>query len=107
MQNFVTLTEEGGENPYLIFDESWRLRMVTVLVTWSFALDEAEEQTPPERMAPFHRKWIEVLQKLDSASADIVYGIDNYDADRLNDASEKIVEVTVLINEAGDLFPTW
>ena len=97
---------EVVDNPLLLLADGWTIQMAAQLVIMRVTYDEASAATPPESMRTIHQKLVEALSKANDATEFIAQGIDNVDADLLEQgttffiaASDDLAELPELIDE--------
>lgn len=86
------------QNPRLN-DSDWNIDLAVELTRWRTLYQEAQQQSPPPRFAELHGRFTEMLRLLDSATYDIVTGVDTEDPAFLNQGVGKIETATTIMNE--------
>jgi hypothetical protein len=82
-------------------DETWTVLVVVELVTWQLLYEEVAEIQPPQRFQGSYELYLAAMAELESATYDIIHGIDYLDVDRINAATAKIERGSQLIEEAA------
>ncbi len=91
------------EKPSLLLwtdEEIIYVAMYTVIVEQSY--ETAKELEPPEKYKTFHSLLLSGLSKYAEAMPLLIYGIDHFDADKINQATELVGEGAVFINQATE-----
>ena len=88
---------------FQIGSDEWTLDVAVQLAILRAAYDEAVALNPPSSLAHIHSKYIEGLSHIDNATYLIVEGIDNLNADKINQATTELTIGNNLINEATAL----
>ena len=89
-------------NP-LIGDDEWTLNVAVQLVTIQALYDEAIEINPPSSMTNIHYKYVQAMKHFESATQLIAQGIDELDANLINQATAEMNLGGQLIDEATEL----
>lgn len=91
------------EKPSFLFwtdEEIIYVAMYTVIVEQSYETVKGLE--PPEKFKTAHSFLLSGLSKYAEAMPILIYGIDHYDTDKLNQVSELIIEGAVFVNQATE-----
>ena len=83
-----------------IGNDDWTIAVAANLVGIQFAYDETAALVPPPAFAGFHGLFLQAMELFNSATYDIIYGIDNFDAGSLESASNKMTQANALIDQA-------
>ena len=86
-----------------IGQDDWTIALVAQLYIWKSSYQEALALDPPEAFAVVHDPFLEAMSLYDGSADDIVYALDNFDADRLATALDKMNRANLLILEANRL----
>ena len=86
-----------------IGDDKWTIDVAVQLAMMKVLYDEAMEIDPPSSMANIHYKYVQAMKHLDTAADLIPQGIDQLDANLINQATAELLIATQLINETGGL----
>ncbi|RJQ46862.1 MAG: hypothetical protein C4534_02110 [Gaiellales bacterium] len=81
----------------------WKLDLAEEFVAWQAAYTTAQTLKPSSRFGPFHQTYLAALRNFNGAVDDVVAGIDNVDATRLQAGTSKMLEGATLLNQAIDL----
>ncbi len=86
-----------------IGDDIWTIQVAAQLVTIQMLYDEAIEIDPPSSMAYIHNKYVQAMHHLDTATDLVTQGIDQLDANLINQATAEILSATQLMDETTQL----
>jgi hypothetical protein len=84
------------------FDENWIMNVAVELVLIQMVYDEATELEVPPKFAEVHDLYLQGMSLFNDMTYDLIYGIDNLDIDRINAATQKMVEGTQYIVQASE-----
>lgn len=85
-----------------LFSDEWIIDVAIQLAILRLAYDDATALDPPQSLAAVHGSYISAITKLNDATFLIAEGIDNIDADSINEAANLMVEATTDINTGTD-----
>ena len=86
-----------------IGNDEWTIDMAVQLVTIQLLYAEVLEIDPPSSMSDIHYKYVQAMWHFDNATNLIAQGIDQLDADLLDQANLEIVSAIELLEEATGL----
>jgi len=86
-----------------IGNDDWTLKVAAQLATIRVLYDEAMEIEPPSSMTDIHYKYVQAMKHYETATHLIAQGIDELDADLINQAVAELETGNQLINEATEL----
>ncbi|HEU4793112.1 MAG TPA: hypothetical protein VFS96_05600 [Nitrolancea sp.] len=88
-----------------ITDMNWRTNVHLQLATWRSAYSEAQKLSPPPELAGFHQKYLEGLEKFNSAADDVTAALeaDTIDASHFQSAAAKMTDGVQLLQGAMPL----
>lgn len=96
----------AGDNPFLFMDDQWKIEVALAIGSLSMSYDEARKLNPPSNLKAFHNLVIEGLSYCDLAGDQMVEGIDELDADALEDAVG-LIELCGALLERAAADPNW
>ena len=88
-----------GNDPTLIVDQSWTIKVAGVFVKFQNINDEARALKPSPRQQHLYVAWTEVTGLIVAATDDYTRGIDNVDVDSIYAGTAKITHATELSNQ--------
>jgi outer membrane biosynthesis protein TonB len=101
MAESLTSLGELMQDPQF-FDENWIMNVAVELVLIQMVYDEATELEVPPKFAEVHDLYLQGMSLFNDMTYDLIYGIDNLDIDRINAATQKMVEGTQYIVRASE-----
>ncbi|MDE0431271.1 MAG: hypothetical protein OXH98_16025 [Caldilineaceae bacterium] len=96
----------AGDNPFLFMNDQWKIEVALAIGSLSMSYDEARKLKPPSNLKAFHNLVIEGLSYCDLAGDQMVEGIDELDADALED-SVGLIELCGALLERAAADPNW
>ncbi|WP_420629533.1 hypothetical protein [Candidatus Leptofilum sp.] len=80
----------AGADVSLMFDDDWKIEVVTALAFLLFAGDEVRSLEAPERFETLHEHWLNAAEHYDLVAELLAEGIDEFDTDKINRANEEM-----------------
>ncbi|MDE0070224.1 MAG: hypothetical protein OXO48_10950 [Caldilineaceae bacterium] len=96
----------AGRNPSLILNDQWRIEVVLSTESLKMSYNDAKKLKPPISLRNFHNLMIEGLSYCNLATGKITKGIDNLDADLIEEAANLIELCGAMVGQAG-ADPNW
>jgi hypothetical protein len=87
------------QNPN-IGNDDWTFAVAANLVGIQIAYEDTVALVPPPAFSGFHALFLHAMELFNSATYDIVYGIDNFDAGSLESANNKMTQANALVDQA-------
>lgn len=100
MEYFGVLFQEKPSILLWTEQEIIKVAMYTVIIEESYK--SAKELNPPEKYKSVQSLFLSGLSKYAEAMPILIYGIDHSDADKINQASELLLEGNVFINQTTE-----
>lgn len=97
---------KASVDPTLILDNAWRIEVTLAVAVLRNNYDDAGKLTPPANLRSFHNLLVEGLSYCNLAADQIVKGIDELDADAIEDALGLIELCTGMLQRAA-ADPNW
>lgn len=97
---------KASVDPTLILDNAWRIEVTLAVAVLRKNYDDAGKLTPPANLRSFHNLMVEGLSYCNLAADQIVKGIDELDADAIEDALGLIELCTGMLQRAA-ADPNW
>ncbi len=98
------LSNQAGEDPTLLFDEEWKTQMAIGLLLMQVSGENSRELQPPARYEEAHKQFLEAVVHMDRVVELLPRGIDELDADLINEASIEMLLGTEALDEATAAF---
>lgn len=102
-----------GNDPSLILDEQWRLKMATALATWNILGNQMRAIKPPARYVAMHNEILSAAAHYERAGTLIVSGLDQFDGDKIDQGntaailgSEALGRAVIQLQSVPTLTPT-
>jgi len=96
--DMADLFKKMGNDPTLIYDQSWIIKVAGVFVKFQNIDDDAHALKPSQRQQHLYITWTEVTGTIVAATKDYTRGIDNVDVDSIYAGTAKITHATALSN---------
>ena len=101
MQRFSSLNLRAGENPFLIFDETWKVEIVLTLALLDSGAEEILEVNVPKSMRDVHTDIEASAMGVQRTVVLYAEGIDAVDADKLAQAAGSLAQATSRLDSAA------
>ena len=101
LQSISSLSTEAANNPVLTLDEEWQLETAIVLFLLQSATDEISALDPPDSVQSIHGDLLQMASELREFVTLYTAGIDNFDADLILLATQRMAEINRLVNVAS------
>ena len=96
----------AGQQPALLLDDTWKIEVTVAVATLQMNYNDAKELKPPTNLRQFHNLLIEGLAYCDMAGDQIIRGLDELDADALEDSVGLIELCSEILTRAAE-DPNW
>jgi hypothetical protein len=96
------ILSEASNNPALLLDNNWKIRLATQMVMISNLTEELNSTQAPPRFHNAHRLLTEAGRELDIAMTLMAESVDELNANKMNRATAHMARWSALVAEATD-----
>ena len=92
--------QEVGDDPSLVFDSEWIQKTAFAFGVLNFRADEMAQLEPSPKYVDFHPIIVDLADETHLFTDAFAKGIDNVDSALINQATQHLINMTVLMQDA-------
>ena len=106
LERISSLFSRAAKNPALMLNNEWKIEVTLTLAVMRQSYQDVRKLKPPNNLKQYHNYLVEGLSYCNLATDYIARGIDNFDADALEDGGG-LVDLCAVMIEMAAADPNW